>query len=996
MGDLTGFNKFDDINITGLSNITADTIIVTDLSANNLTVSTSASFGNILPTSTKTPLLSTELITKAYADATYASPSGAYAALGGNNVFTGTNSFNTNLPTSTLTPTLSTQLITKSFGDTTYAQLAVANSFTEQNTFRKGILPCRGTGANPESDIQLGKNQLQYRQATSQYNISIGDLALVGSTGASFQQYNTGKRNIAVGHQSLNRLDAGNDNIFIGYQAGKDCGSAQSHGVGVTPSRCIAIGTFSQLKNLYATDSISIGYNSLVNASGPAISNICLGSNVGNGVSFQSNNVLIGGSCAPTVNDSAMTAVGYQALGAATGTFNSGTAIGWQAGYSNANGQGSTFVGAEAGYSNLTGSYHTHLGFKAGRSNAGFGTLSYTICIGYNSRATINNECVLGGELLVEQAQLTLPNKHRLSMNQSPTGVTINLTFRSNENVLITDNTTTTINLPTPAGAQNIGAKFHISRAAATANQIAIHAPSGQQIAIHNSFGTYVTGGTYNMNNTEKGVTVLCIASTGVSWLVQDHDTSVVRYNTSLSEVVLGAETTSHTVIGIAIPFKQILCANQKPTGATITLTFRTGENVIITDATTTAIQLPTPAGVQNIGAKYFIKRQSPTSNNITINAPAGHNLTFFNSSGVFTIASSYTMLANLNTLTLLCINATGNSWGVINPQYYNINDYLTTASASSTYLTQSNAASTYLTQSNAASTYQTKLLNPSTLDINIGNGVLNSSPVNAKNIIIGTGLDSDNSVNNIILGHGSQNAFTDPSNNILVGNDVLDQCSELCFSNVIIGHGSAELMTDSEENTFIGHRVETTNSVNTRCSALGAYTSFFDGATESTCIGYGSTTFKSNQIAIGRNTEEVYIPGTLQVSSVSAISSNITINNNIIHKKYYLSMVNPTVLTGTSPLTMSAPIYEYVQVNLASGVIQLPLSSDVEIGTVIRFRRITTMTGAISLEIQTGSGQGILERNGVTPVSITTFLAANVTYGSIVFLSSNLWAIND
>ena len=37
------------------------------------------------------------------------------------------------------------------------------------------------------------------------------------------------------------------------------------------------------------------------------------------------------------------------------------------------------------------------------------------------------------------------------------------------------------------------------------------------------------------------------------------------------------------------------------------------------------------------------------------------------------------------------------------------LNDYLTTASASSTYLTTSSASSTYLTISNASSTYSTK-----------------------------------------------------------------------------------------------------------------------------------------------------------------------------------------------------------------------------------------------------------------------------------------------
>jgi len=70
-----------------------------------------------LPTSTQTPSLSTQLITKSYADSTY-------AGLSSNNAFTGLNTFNTNLPTSTLTPTTSSQLITKAYADATYQQYA--------------------------------------------------------------------------------------------------------------------------------------------------------------------------------------------------------------------------------------------------------------------------------------------------------------------------------------------------------------------------------------------------------------------------------------------------------------------------------------------------------------------------------------------------------------------------------------------------------------------------------------------------------------------------------------------------------------------------------------------------------------------------------------------------------------------------------------------------------------------------------------------------------
>ena len=100
----------------------------------NVNVAGTTTFNTSLPTSTQTPTTSTQLITKAYADATY----GGTGLLSSNNVWTGTNSFNTSLPTSTQTPTTSTQLITKAYADATYTGsglLSANNTWTGTNTF---------------------------------------------------------------------------------------------------------------------------------------------------------------------------------------------------------------------------------------------------------------------------------------------------------------------------------------------------------------------------------------------------------------------------------------------------------------------------------------------------------------------------------------------------------------------------------------------------------------------------------------------------------------------------------------------------------------------------------------------------------------------------------------------------------------------------------------------------------------------------------------------
>jgi microcystin-dependent protein len=91
--------------------------------SNNNAFTGTNTFNTSLPTSNLIPSLSSQFITKLYADSTYTASGGTTlsAVQSNNNVWTGTNAFNTSLPTTTLSPTLSTQLISKSYCDTQIA-----------------------------------------------------------------------------------------------------------------------------------------------------------------------------------------------------------------------------------------------------------------------------------------------------------------------------------------------------------------------------------------------------------------------------------------------------------------------------------------------------------------------------------------------------------------------------------------------------------------------------------------------------------------------------------------------------------------------------------------------------------------------------------------------------------------------------------------------------------------------------------------------------------
>ena len=647
MSNIAGFNTFDNISITGLTDITADSIVVNDLSANTIIVprvSTAAvkaaigSYVNIteivqnLEFNTAAPrhfrIYDDTGFSMIACDLVNSSISIDSLGLG---IFSSTftnSATNTNF-TNTITTFLNSDItlnnsniiansttispIELSYLDNATSNiqtqlnargvLAAANTWTEQNIFRKGILPCRGTGTNPESDIQIGgNNQFSLRQANSANNIGIGALTLQGST--TTPANNIGSRNIAIGQNTLQRLDAGNDNVFVGHQAGQLCGQN-----GVTPNQNIAIGSYAMQNCVYPSNCIAIGHNSLKNiASGSNM--IVMGTNAGNAYTNTGGSIIIGNGALPTAFDNDVIAIGREAGGLAGGTssLNSTILIGYRSGYRLTTGAArNVYIGYEAGFNCTSGSFNFGLGFNTqyalttaaqcvaigseaqrfltsgnfntaigfqshywnttGSSNTAIGhqagvhttnNLSFTCCLGASSSATISNECVLGGETAANQVFLTLPNKHRIACNQSPTGATINLTFRSNENIFITDNTTTNINLPAATGTFNIGAKFNLYRQASTVNTITINAPAGQSYAIATAYGAFFTGVTapYSWLPAERYLSVICINSTGTSWLIQSNGTDTVTYLPATSTLSI-ARSTDYVGIAGTITYKK-------------------------------------------------------------------------------------------------------------------------------------------------------------------------------------------------------------------------------------------------------------------------------------------------------------------------------------------------------------------------------------------------------------------------------------------------------
>ena len=1073
---------FNTINRTvELWNDTASTpLLSVDLNDNFIDFGGTARFNSFLPSTAITSGFgSNTFITKGFGD-------GSYGQLTTTNNWSGSNTFNTTLPSTTITiPSTynNANFITKGFGDGSYGQLATGNTWTGLNTFPNGIIPCASSSI---TDIQIGgNNQLKYRRSPSAYNISIGENAIRGYP--TIPTYNTGQKNISLGHSSMINIMGGSDNIALGFEAlqGADPASFGN----ISPNRSIAIGSGSQKVSLYGTDNISLGYNCFPN-NGSGSYNILLGSNVGAGLTDRNNNVVIGSNAmASTANDNGIVVIGSGALQFAIGPCNSMTAVGQSAGANNSSGNSNSFFGAYSGINNLNGSNNCCFGTYSGRLSSSTG--NYMVCIGYDSKAIQSNEFVLGSESYSERADLTLPNKVRLNCNQIVGAVSsYNVSWRTNENIIITSPTTTLIYLPiaTASTPLHIGATFNIIRTSASTSNMYIIANTGETI---NYQGVSVVS--FAIDSWVQSVSVCCVGySAGTDmWAVCRYNNRVtLSTNSNKIQTLSDSSNINYPLCFTSIattgynnvygnnsltynPNSQLLTVPNLTTNGTLNMTnkvnlhsyqsysdvatiylqFGTNENVIISTTTTTAIVLPLPDDVSddNIGSTFTLFKAYYGTSIITIIAPPGH---YILGNGVWN--TTYIFGLNESFLKVTCINnALNKTWAIHSNGWFLSKSDSATVSGTLTFSTNPvfNDASIPTSKIiNYGTTLQTTLnssnvnypvcfttlssggtlngmygnaslyYNPSTSimtvpnlnvsgNVNISyiqyntttfNGIFGTGTITGgtKNLLIGSAGAITTGNNNIIIGDKTGSSGYDTANdNIIIGNQTLSVALGTCNSNVIIGKNNGSGLINSIENTFVGFNISPTQSGISYSTALGSNCVIPSGISYSTAIGYGATVNASNQIVLGRSTEIVKIPGELQTPKLSS-STNITVSNNMIYKKYYLSMVNPTTLTGTT-ITLSAPLYEYNLINQSTaGVLQLPLSSDIEFGTVLRFRRVITAAAAINLQVQTGSGQSILGRNSVVGATNVTFLTIGtgtvITYASVCYISSNLWAVMD
>ena len=289
-----------------------------------------------------------------------------------------------------------------------------------------------GYNNHGKKEIAIGFNSL-YSTTTGYSNIALGNNTLTSNTDgfgnvamgdSSLFKNTTGANNVATGNFALYSNVSGNSNNANGYK------SLYTNGVG---SYNVASGNYSLYLNYSGSYNVANGYNSLytnntgfenvANGNNALFSNQYGYRNVANGANALYNNTkgeenVANGYTALFSNQTGAGNVGSgrEALYSnITGHYNTG--IGTSALYSNTTGLHNTGIGRDALSSNTTGSDNTTIGAF---SNVTSGNLENATAIGYGTQVNASNKVRIGNTDITKiegQVAFSFPSDARFKYN---------------------------------------------------------------------------------------------------------------------------------------------------------------------------------------------------------------------------------------------------------------------------------------------------------------------------------------------------------------------------------------------------------------------------------------------------------------------------------------------------------------------------------------------------------------------------------------------------
>ena len=226
---------------------------------------------------------------------------------------------------------------------------------------------------------------------------------------------------------------------------------------------------------------------------------------------------------------------------------------------------------------------------------------------------------------------------------------------------------------------------------------------------------------------------------------------------------------------------------------------------------------------------------------------------------------------------------------------------------------------------------------------------------------------------NNLTTSSGANSTFIGQSAGLL---------TQTTIGDTIIGGGSGQIVTGTfNSNTVLGSNSHYNGNSNTVIGANAGNFSTSVAWSNSTCIGYGSLITASNQITLGRATENVVCPGGVNVGGVLTTgiinaggvvtAGLVTINDVLTTTNQITQPLQGYNLTVSIVLTFLVPIVTYIP-NAAGLTITYPIPSGTNVGQTFVVRRLATGGGQTVSLIATGSpAVWLVNNSGTTQTSI-------------------------
>ena len=211
---------------------------------------------------------------------------------------------------------------------------------------------------------------------------------LAGTNAGSSLDGSSAEYNILLGEGAGESIDGDDNNIAIGYDAGKNNTASSNIFMGRDAAKA--------LNSSMLSHNVFIGHEAVYNKSFVSGTVVGAQAGLGNGSGI---NLTLFGYRAGGNSYNTTTFIGHQAGRSATSACDFTTSVGGNSLYNNA-GTGNVAIGNDSGQVLTSGEFNTLAGYKAGRGGLS-GTINYTDCVAIGSSAAIdlssaNNVIVIG------------------------------------------------------------------------------------------------------------------------------------------------------------------------------------------------------------------------------------------------------------------------------------------------------------------------------------------------------------------------------------------------------------------------------------------------------------------------------------------------------------------------------------------------------------------------------------------------------------------------